>query len=71
MEIIGWLVVTVITLGASLVTGMVFLIGGFELGNIFTSKDKASLMVWLIMLVVTSLLWRLVLLTSPFTIAIS
>lgn len=71
MEIIGWLFVTAVTLGASLVTAIVFFVGGFELGNIFTSKSKADWAVWLIMLIVTSLLWQLVLSTSPFTVTIS
>lgn len=70
MEIIGYLFVCILNLFFSGACLGWFLIGGFELGNIFTSKEPVEIAACLFCCFLNIYFWTLLISSSPFMVIV-
>lgn len=68
MEIFGYLVLCVLNTGMSFICAVLFLFGGFEIGNIFTSSDKLDIVGWCFLVCLNVYWWFCLIDASPFKI---
>ena len=70
MEVFGYLVLCMANIGMSLMAIFWLLLGGFEIGNVFTSKDPEDKYLWSIFFCLNVYFWYLLLASSPFSITV-
>jgi hypothetical protein len=68
MEVFGFLILCFFNAGISFMCVFLFLFGGFELGNIFTSTRKFDIALWFLISLLNIYWWLCLIESSPFKI---
>ena len=71
MEIFGYLVLVIMNIGMTLVSLAWLLFGGFEIGNVFTSTNKADKYLWMAFASLNIYFWNTLINSSPFSITVN
>ena len=71
MEVFGYLVLCALNAGMSFMCVLLFLFGGFEISNIFTSTSKSEIAWWAIISLLNVYWWFCLIDSSPFSIVVN
>tara|TARA_Y100001960_G_C14437691_1_gene710952 strand:- start:65 stop:280 length:216 start_codon:yes stop_codon:yes gene_type:complete len=71
MEIFGFLVLCALNAGMSFICVLLFLFGGFEISNIFTSESKFDIAWWCFISSLNIYWWFCLVDSSPFKIVMT
>jgi hypothetical protein len=71
MEIFGYLVLVAMNVGMTLFSLAWLLLGGFEIGNVFTSTNKIDKYLWIAFASLNIYFWSNLINSSPFSITVS